>query len=769
MTLGLWAHELMAAKRERPEADIAAIIKILEGAPHSKSSSLSEHDLSPEEVQLVLQHLNDHWCSPPENSNISEVAAERFGVLDLYQSGELLPYGDGGLKRLVMQKQLSIVRLRYHFVRLGIMDLEPSSEHVAGSDDVAGAASKTLFARIHECLHRLQDILMSSLLTKKCLDPLWACASPASESDPFNIRAFDSNKLSSSQKFLVFVLDQIQRLGLRRYKGSCYAEIDSPPIKVDGKPKIFKTHAWRKYMDISEFVNRCAPKEIFFELWRTLVDGPAKNRTIEQLTNGYDVQFPDLVPDRAYHAFQNGIYDTVKRKFYEFGIDSPPSDITCCKYHEKMINFQLIQYDNWRDIPTPSFDKILSVQLNHINHVECIGSTPQKWTSETAAEENERISALYEEEYEQKVLAGWSPEKLDNEFKRPEAVEEGQFVMKNEGSLVKDWAYVFVGRLLHPVGLFDSWQVMPMFVGRAGTGKSLILTLIGKFFQDCDVSTIANNVQQGFGLETVYDKMLWMIKEVKHDLNLDQAQLQSMITGEEMSIQRKGLPAEQIVWSAPGVMAGNELANWQDNAGSMSRRLVLFYFMKKVHNSNPKLAEELMDSLPELIHKCNSAYAEACARFGHCDIWSKNPELVEAFRDDPSLEKQYRGSRTILPSYFHANKSNFKQQTHLMENLLANRDEVLVPGKETGRGMPFELDIEGKPSFKTHANAYFKKQDAKFQWTKSDRYLSVFEDWNLEVRQLTAKDVQQKRNSYAGHDYATGTNWIFGILPAEDR
>jgi hypothetical protein len=519
-------------------------------------------------------------------------------------------------------------------------------------------------------------------------------------------------------------------------------------------------------MDIAEFVNRCAPKEIHFDLWRSSVDGPAKNRTIEQLQNGYDIQFPDLDPNRAFHAFHNGVYDTIKRHFYAFGRETVPSDVTCCKYHERVFKVDCMSCEDWRDIPTPAFDQILSVQLNHILHTDCVGAVPRKWTAETAKEENERLTMLYEEEYEQRLLEGTSAEDLDKEMKKPDLVEEGHFVTKNEGQLVKEWAYVFCGRLLHPVGLFDSWQVMPMFVGRAGTGKSLILTIISKFFQDCDVATIANNVQAGFGLETVYDKMIWMIKEVKHDLRLDQAELQSMITGEEMAIMRKGLPAHQIVWNAPGIMAGNELANWADNSGSMSRRLVLFYFLKKVHQSNPRLVDELTDSLPDLLHKCNSAYAEACARFGHCDIWSKNPELVDAFRENPSLEKLYRGSRTILPSYFHANKSNFKQQTHLMENLLANRDEINVVGKELGLGMPFELDVDGILSFKTLANSYFKKQDSKFPWTKSDRYLTVFEDWNIEVRPLGHKDMQQKRNSFSGHDYAIGTNWIFGLVPS---
>jgi hypothetical protein len=225
------------------------------------------------------------------------------------------------------------------------------------------------------------------------------------------------------------------------------------------------------------------------------------------------------------------------------------------------------------------------------------------------------------------------------------------------------------------------------------------------------------------------------------------------------------MPALQIVWKAPGVMAGNELANWTDNSGSMSRRLLLFYFRKFVPNSDPKLAQKLADEIPNLIHKSNMAYAEACELYGHCDLWGYKPELVKKFEENPELEALHTGPLTILPSYFHNNKSSFKAQTHLMENFLRTADELVVLGKEKGLGMPFENDHEGRPSFKNFATAFFKKQDAKsFTWSKTDRYMSTLEDFNLEVRKLTDSD----NRNYCGMEYPVGTNWIFGVIPRKE-
>lgn len=111
--------------------------------------------------------------------------------------------------------------------------------------------------------------------------------------------------------------------------------------------------------------------------------------------------------------------------------------------------------------------------------------------------------------------------------------------------------------------------------------------------------------------------------EVKSDLTLDQAQLQSMITGEEVSIQRKGLKAISVVWKAPGLLAGNELAKWTDNAGSISRRLIIIRFDNKITNANPNMKNEIRQERPKLLHKVVQAYLEAIRLFGKKDIWSK--------------------------------------------------------------------------------------------------------------------------------------------------
>ena len=699
----------MDTLKRRRTLEASEVLELLEGDP-AASSGVSEQDIDADAAKAALASLVEHWASkPPNGSTMASVAAMRFGLADQFAADELVPFGRAGLEQAHKKKQFVLVRLRYHFVRLGIMDLED------GSDDLGGAAFRGHFIKTHEALQRLYDCLMTNLLTRKCLDPQWAADCP-SQLDPYNVVPFDLTKLSTAQAFIFFVLDQLQKRGLRRYRGACFEEIESPPLLIDGGPKRFKTHAWKRLCDINEFVLSCAPKETHFTMWQNMLTGDTKSKTIHHLEHGYETQFPDLDPDRHWHAFPNGLYNTNYKTFFKWGHKRIHAGITACKYHEEMFPEEILGLP-WQDVPTPYFHKILDTQLAHVVHIEADASGV------------------------------------------PLRNADGEIVSTPEGTRVIEWVYVLIGRLLYEVNEKDCWQVLPFLIGRAGTGKSLILSVASSFFEDADVAVVSNDQQKGFGLETVHDKLMWLVKEVKHDFAIDQAQFQSMITGEEMSITRKNKTALQVVWRSPGILAGNELANWSDNSGSISRRLILFYFNKRVHNSDPHLAARLKQELPSLIHKCCVAYASAVIKYGKSDLWGRDSERAAATT----------GSKTILPSYFHVNKTSLKQQTHLMENYLCNRDQLHVPGAASGRGMPYESDYEGRPSFKTLANAFFKKQDVKggFPWAKEDRYRCTFDDFGLEVRRLTVRDVTLGRNRYADHDYPVDTNWIFGVVPKD--
>ena len=129
------------------------------------------------------------------------------------------------------------------------------------------------------------------------------------------------------------------------------------------------------------------------------------------------------------------------------------------------------------------------------------------------------------------------------------------------------WLYVFLGRLLFNVGDKDGWQVMMYFKGQAGSGKSTIINHVCKnFYEAADVGTLSNNTERQFGLGSISDKFLVIGPEIKGDFKLEQAEFQSMTSGEAMSVAQKYKNTKEITWKSPLVFAGNEIPNWFDNS-----------------------------------------------------------------------------------------------------------------------------------------------------------------------------------------------------------
>lgn len=272
----------------------------------------------------------------------------------------------------------------------------------------------------------------------------------------------------------------------------------------------------------------------------------------------------------------------------------------------------------------------------------------------------------------------------------------------------------------------DSWQVIPFIMGRAGTGKSKILDTIRDFFNDEDIATLANNSQKGFGLETIYDKLGWRCYEVKKDFSLDQAQLQSMITGEEVSIQRKNKEALQIVWKAPGLLAGNEVANWSDNSGSIGRRIILIKFSRKVADdkSDPHLGTKIKAERAALMHKCARAYNSAVELFGHRDIWGRRTNS--------------KSSKMILPSFYHELRQMLKADTHAIAGFLGQEDIVkLLPPAHRTFGMPMKV-------FEAECKKWAaEKGYGQIKWGK-DKYETVFEDYEIEEVTLSKEYIKSR-------------------------
>jgi hypothetical protein len=331
-----------------------------------------------------------------------------------------------------------------------------------------------------------------------------------------------------------------------------------------------KTYAWKRVGTIKNFIFQECQKEIQFDAFMQLTSSNRMWKQMEEhLESCADYQLPTLVKNRNFFSFKNGIYDARNDTFWTY-------DQAYRHVSDSIVS------SKYFDLMVP--DDVNDYQWNDID-------TPH----------------------------------IDGILK----------YQGFEGDCLQ-WFYVMVvGRMLYNVGDRDNWQVFPYLLGLAGTGKSTIVhEIVAKLYSVEDVGVLSNNSEKTFGLAAIYDKILFVAGEIKRDLALDQTEFQSLVSGEAMSINEKYKTAFSIQnWKVPGIMAGNELPSFSDNAGSIARRLVVFRFDKKVQRGDTKLSEKLHGEMAKILIKCNKAYIEASTQYGDRDVWDVIPKSFVESRD----------------------------------------------------------------------------------------------------------------------------------------
>jgi phage/plasmid-associated DNA primase len=196
--------------------------------------------------------------------------------------------------------------------------------------------------------------------------------------------------------------------------------------------------------------------------------------------------------------------------------------------------------------------------------------------------------------------------------------------------------YAFFGRLLYPLNFLDKWQVALFIEGVAGTGKSTIGQVLKEFFHAHDVGTLTcGNHEKRFGLSALYHKLMYMCFEAREEFGLTQDVLQSMISGEGISVPIKNQTATDVNFNVPGIFFGNEFGQWKDTSGSISRRFLVCRFEKCVSesSSDPNLLDKIRSQeLALLLRKMNCAYLDLVRVAGDRNIWSVINERTNYFK-----------------------------------------------------------------------------------------------------------------------------------------
>ncbi len=366
------------------------------------------------------------------------------------------------------------------------------------------------------------------------------------------------------------------------------------------------TYSWKRVSTIRDFIFNVTRKEVNFTQWCHLTSTMSNaNSATEFMSTCKDPQFGDLVKNRHVFSFPNGIYITDDDKFYTH-------DVVCNATSRHLTNDSIAC--KYFDVPFVDHKDLKDWMDIPTPTLQCI-LNHQKFSDD-----------------------------------------------------VSRFMYIFIGRVLYEVGSKDAWQVIPFLKGQAGTGKStLLMRVCANFFDADDVGVLSNNIERKFGLSAIMDKLLFVAPEIKGDLHMEQAEFQSVISGEAVQINIKCKRAQTVPnWSVPGILAGNEAPKWVDNAGSVSRRLVIFEFGEKVENADMQLSTKLASEMPAILQKCNRAYREAVEKFANDSIWHH------------------------LPAYFHKTKQDLMETVNSLESFLASSTVVA----EVNAMMPYRVFTE---------------------------------------------------------------------------
>lgn len=374
---------------------------------------------------------------------------------------------------------------------------------------------------------------------------------------------------SAYQQLILAMLSKLDEKKYRRYKEQCCAEIKTE--------KMYSTRAWKPVMSINDFVYDTAQKETDSDIWKNLTQKASNAKDVtKHLTQCRDIQFPEIVKNRNVWSFKNGLF--VGKEWCE-----KTQNYSCRFYPYESSEIRRLD-------PTIISSKYFDKTFETYEDVEDWYDIPTP--------------------HFQSIL--------DYQRFEPDVCK---------------WIYVMGGRLCFDVNDMDGWQIIPFFKGVARSGKSTLITKVFKRFYDSeDVRTLSNNIERKFGLSSIYDGLMFIAPEIKGDMCLEQAEFQSLVSGEDVSIARKNEKAKCIEWKIPGILGGNEIPNWKDNSGSVLRRVLTWNFSKQVMEADPHLDVKLDHELPAIMLKCIRAYLEYAQRYSDQDIWNVVPKYFKTIQ-----------------------------------------------------------------------------------------------------------------------------------------
>jgi len=556
------------------------------------------NDLTPEEyiqkaihadtnvLQKMLQQLEEKVIPQHENVAISSFLKHQF---ELFEQNEeftstntasnedhILNSIDRPLNKLLLQ--INILHHRFHLA--GLIQPKASSndkEKVKENNDQYLLRFNRLFEILHYSISCIRNLYHLKKATK--YDP-----TQNTDVGLYRFNKIDYAGLEPHQELILYLNNKLLEYNLRRQGEYCMERINTPDN--------FDTHAWKPVKKIEKFVAEETRQSNNFLQWMNCTQ---KSNTlsfvIQYLKKSQDIFFIDVEKDFRFFSYYDGIYCTIEEYTDEVDGKTKYTDRFYHHKRERSTNKETLSYELDSRITACNYVE------QYVRWTDTVGDSPlEEWYTKISTPNFQKI--------------------LEFQDLPDEAI---QFV------------YILIGRLLHKYNKYDNWQVVPYIKGVAGTGKStILLDVCRKFFQEVDVGIISNNIEKKFGLSALLDKRIFIAPEYGK-MGVTQTDFQQMVSGEELTIPKKFESAETTEWDKPGIIAGNMLPGYNDNQGSLARRILLIIFGNVIpeEQRDPSLNKKLQKELPLILIKCNRAYIHTINHHAHQDIWSFVPSYFK--------------------------------------------------------------------------------------------------------------------------------------------
>lgn len=449
--------------------------------------------------------------------------------------------------------------------------------------------------------HKLMAIknIIQSIIQLNCAETSMTSNFSAADATvwPFLEKGMRSEDMTDFQKALMWVCNDISSMGLRKSKSHelMRRKFITDPENPD---YVYPTCFWEVYCTIEEYCSSLTGyRTLQQELWMWLTSSTSGSSNIKALQNhlikAYEIDIPPITSDKSIFSFQNGVYNCREERFVSYSDQVAMRDVI-----DKWVacnHFDLAFNQAWLEEDDPM--KIATPTLD-----KCMDT--QRWSED-----------------------------------------------------VKRWFLVMTGRLLYKTKELDDWQVVLFLKGNAGTGKSLLLEFIRTIYNPDDVAYIQNNVESKFGLSDTAGKYVAICDDIKKDFKMDQSDFQNAVSGITLSMPVKHSAPIKRAYDTPMIMSGNELPGFQDNMGSVARRILAFLFAFVVKQPDSRMQKWLDEERAAFICKANRTYRNMLRRYPNLgSVWKVLPEELQKIREETA------SNRNALQGAIHSDEIQFAKE-----------------------------------------------------------------------------------------------------------